>query len=149
MKLEKEIFQKSFNNEYQKLAINILYTHGWLIDKLSKLIKKKNITLTQYNILRILRGQYPNYSSINLIKERMLDKTPDVSRLVDRLVEKKYIDRFKCKEDRRRINIIITKKGLRLLEKLDFVDDEIKNLFKNANEKEIKSANKILDKIRN
>ena len=79
----------------------------------------------------------------------MLDKTPDVSRLVDRLVEKKHIDRFKCKEDRRRINIIITKKGLRLLEKLDFVDDEIKNLFKNANEKEIKSVNKILDKIRN
>ena len=148
MKLEREIHQEKFKNDHQKLAINILFTHGWLFGKLSNIIKKKNITLSQYNILRILRGQHPKYSTISFIKSRMLDKTPDVSRLVDRLVEKKLVERFICTEDRRRVNVTISKKGLSLLKQLDFLDDDFKKIFHNISDKEVKTVNIILDKLR-
>lgn len=147
-KLEEEINQKKFSNEYQKLAVNILYTHGWLINKFSRLLKHEQLTLSQYNVLRILRGQHPESLTINLLKERMLDKTPDVSRLVDRIIEKKLIERSSCNEDRRRVNIIITSKGLELLKKLDYIDDEFKVLFQNLKKKEVVDINNYLDKLR-
>jgi len=147
-KLEEEINQKKFKNEHQKLAVNILYTHGWLINRFSKLLKERRLTLSQYNILRILRGQYPKTSTINLLKERMLDKTPDASRLIDRLIEKKLVKRSSCNEDRRRVNVIITIKGLNLLKKLNYVDDEFKILFQNLKKKDIKNLNNLLDRLR-
>ena len=93
MKIEKEIHQKSFKSEHQKLAINLLYTHGWLMSLQKKLFTNSDITTTQYNILRILRGQFPNPISINLLKDRMLDKMSDTSRLVERLRIKGYVKR--------------------------------------------------------
>src|SRR3989304_4168006 len=92
MKLEEEIKQKKFRNEYHKLAVNILYTHGWLLNNQAAFLKKHDLTSAQFNILRILRGQYLNSASVNLLKERMLDKMSDASRLVERLKHEDEID---------------------------------------------------------
>lgn len=148
MLLEEEIKQKKFKNEFHKLAVNIFYTHGWLISKHTYIIKKFGITVSQYNILRILRGQHPNSAPISLLKERMLDKMSDASRLVERLRNKGLLSRKICKEDRRRVNVLITKKGLDLLAKLDEYDEESEAYLNNISKLEAKELNKLLDKLR-
>ncbi|MBU2494090.1 MAG: MarR family transcriptional regulator [Bacteroidetes bacterium] len=149
MKLEEEIKQNiPFGNEYTKLAVNILYTHGWLSNLQSEYLKKYLITTSQYNILRILRGQHPKPASINLLKERMLDKMSDASRLVDRLVTKELVERKVCINDRRKVEVIITAKGLELLTALEKIEDEQKNILKNLSIDEAKTLNKLLDKLR-
>jgi DNA-binding MarR family transcriptional regulator len=148
MKLEDEIKQKKFRNEYHKLAVNIFYTHGWLINHHAAFLKKCGITAAQYNILRILRGQYPKPASVNLLKERMLDKMSDASRLVERLKQKDLADRQICPEDRRRVEVVITNKGLKLLEDIGKHDDEADQLFSKLTLSEAKKINKLLDKMR-
>ncbi len=148
MTLEEEIKQSKFRNEFQKLAINLIYTYGWVAKKHSVIMKDFDITPAQFNILRILRGQYPNPASVNLLKERMLDKMSDASRLVDRLIKKKLVDRNVCPEDRRKVNVIITQAGLDLLKQIDTLDNQFDNIFKNLTEKEAKKLNELLDKLR-
>ena len=148
MKLEEEIKQKKFRNEYHKLAVNILYTHGWLLNNQAAFLKKHDLTSAQFNILRILRGQYPNPASINLLKERMLDKMSDTSRLVERLKQKDLVDRKICPDDRRRVEVVITEKGLKVLEEIDKHDDEIDQVFKKLNLSEARTVNQLLDKMR-
>lgn len=148
MKLEEEIKQKKFKSEKQKLAVNLLYTHGWFNNAQSELFRKYDLTAVQYNILRILRGQYPNPANIILLKERMLDKMSDVSRLVERLRNKELVERKICENDRRRAEVKITQKGLDLLEELDSLApcfDEILNKIDND---EAKLLNDLLDKLR-
>lgn len=148
MKIEDEINQKSFKSEYQKLAVNLLFTHGWLVSFQKKIFEKHNITNTQFNILRILRGQYPQPVSINIIKERMLDKMSDTSRLVERLRVKGLVNRKICKEDRRKSDVKITDKGLELLMSLNFIDNSFENIFSNVSKTEAKKINYLLDKLR-
>lgn len=148
MKLEDEIKSK-FRNDYQKLAVNIIYTHSWLDTFFSKKFKEHGLTSQQFNILSILRGQHPQSATIGLLKERMLEKIPDVSRLVDRLVNKGFIDRALSKEDRRKVDITITKKGLTLLSKIDKINDEFDSLLKSLNKTEASTLNELLDKLRN
>jgi DNA-binding MarR family transcriptional regulator len=148
MKIEDEIKQKSFKSEYQKLAVNLLFTHGWLVSFQKKLFENHEITNAQFNILRILRGQYPDPVSINILKERMLDKMSDTSRLVERLRMKGLVDRKICKEDRRKSDVKITDKGLELLKNLDYIDDSFQNIFNKINIKEAKDLNNLLDKLR-
>ncbi len=95
-----------------------MFTHGWLMTSNKELLQEYDITITQYNILRILRGQYPNPISINLLKERMLDKMSDTSRLVERLRTKGFVDRKVCNNDRRKSDVKITENGLELLKEL-------------------------------
>ena len=148
MQLESEIKQSKFRNEYQKLAVNIFYTHGWLVSKHAKIMKQHGITTSQYNILRILRGQHPNSAPISLLKNRMLDKMSDASRLVERLKTKGLLSRKICKEDRRRVNVLITRKGLSLLAKLDKFEVELETHLSNLSDVEAKKLNSLLDKIR-
>lgn len=148
MRLEDEIKQKSFKSEYLKLAVNILFTHGWLVSHQKKIFEVHDITTTQYNILRILRGQYPNPMSINLLKDRMLDKMSDTSRLVERLRVKGYLDRKVCPNDRRKSDVKITSEGLKALDELDYLDEEIKKSISTISEKEAKTLNDLLDKMR-
>jgi DNA-binding MarR family transcriptional regulator len=148
MRLEEEINQEKFRSENQKLAVNIIFTHGWLSSHQSKLFGRFDITGTQYNILRILRGQHPDPVSINVLKERMLDKMCDVSRLVERLRKKGWIERKICDEDRRRVNVSITKDGLILLEKLDDYSESFDELLSNLSETEARKVNDLLDKLR-
>jgi DNA-binding MarR family transcriptional regulator len=148
MTLEEEIKQTKFRNEYQKLAVNIIYTHSWLMDIQNKHLKNFQITGAQFNILRILRGQFPKPASVNLLKERMLDKMSDASRLVERLRVKGLVKREICEEDRRRVEVVITKEGLSLLKKIDDLDDNFDGNFKNLNVEEANKINLLLDKMR-
>lgn len=148
MKLEDEIKQLKFRNEYHKLAVNILYTHGWLNSRQTKLFQDYDITSQQYNILRILRGQYPNPATVALLRDRMLDKMSDTSRLVERLKDKGFIARKICDEDRRRVDVIITNKGLSLLDKMDDIVGKFEKVFTNLTKREAKILNSLLDKMR-
>lgn len=148
MKLEDEIKQNSFRNEYHKLAVNLIFTNSWLMSKIYELLDEYDLTPQQFNLLRILRGQYPKPASISLLKERMLDKMSDASRLVERLLAKGLVERKICPEDRRKVDVVITKKGLKLLEKIDKTDNEMDNYLKNLSEVEAKKLNELLDKLR-
>ena len=148
MKLEEEIKQDKFKSEIHKLAVNIIYTHSWFNSFQSNVLSKYNLTTQQYNILRILRGQHPNPTTINLLKDRMLDKMSDASRLVERLRVKGLVKRKNCEEDRRRAEVIITDKGLNTLKELDSIEDNFENIFSNISQDEAKIVNDILDKMR-
>jgi DNA-binding MarR family transcriptional regulator len=148
MKLESEILQKEFQNEYHKAIVNIVYTYNWIIEKQTKLLKSYDISIQQYNILRILRGQHPQPATVKLIKERMLDKMSDVSRLVEKLRVKNFVDRHICQHDRRNVDVCITEKGLELLKELDPKENEMEKLMSNLNESEIGKLNTYLDKLR-
>lgn len=148
MKLEDEIKQQKFKNEYQKVAINIIYTESWLKGLQLTRFKKHGVSSQQYNILRILRGQYPKPATVNLLIERMLDKNSNASRLVEKLRLKNYVERTICEEDRRAVNVAITQKGLDLLEKLDSMEDELQKELGSISVSEAKELNRLLDKIR-
>ncbi len=148
MKLEDEIHQKTFKSPQQKLAINILFTSNWLNSKYEHIFKGLDLTHQQYNVLRILRGQNPKPCSLKYIKERMLDKMSDTSRILDKLVSKGYASREVCPDDRRSINASISEKGLALLKKLDFIDDITGDIFKNLPENKIEKLNDLLDNLR-
>ena len=148
MEIEKEIFSNKFENNHQKAIVNLIYTYGWITNLLKQKLNKYKITLQQYNILRILRGQHPNPATINMLKERMLDKMSDASRIVDRLEQKELVNRFINTKDRRAVDILITKKGLDLLLKLD-VEMSSKNfLDENINSTEAGILSDLLDKMR-
>ncbi len=148
MKLEDEIQQKKFKSETQKLAINLTYTHNWLNAHYSAMFRTSDITMQQFNVLRILRGQYPNPCSVKLIKERMLDRMSDASRIVDKLKSKELVDRRECPVDRRSVDILITDKGLELLKSMDSIDENFKGVFKTLTDEEMKTLNHLLDKLR-
>ena len=148
MKLEDEIHQKTFKSPQQKLAINILFTSNWLNSKYEHIFKGLDLTHQQFNVLRILRGQNPKPCSLKYIKERMLDKMSDTSRILDKLVSKGYASREVCRDDRRSINASISEKGLALLKKLDFIDDITGDIFKNLPENKIEKLNELLDNLR-
>lgn len=148
MKLEDEIQQKKFKSIQQKAMLNLIYTTNWLTSKQDSLFKDSGITVQQYNVLRILRGQYPNPCSIKLIKERMLDRMSDTSRIVDKLLTKKLLQRNECPDDRRSVNVVITGQGLELLKSLDYIDDLSKQSLKSLTTAEINTLNELLDKLR-
>jgi len=148
MKLEDEIKQSKFKSPQQRLAVNLLYSVNWLNDHYARFFKGIDITTQQFNVLRILRGQYPRHCSLKLVKERMLDRMSDASRIVDKLVAKKYVDRQECPADRRAVNLIITAKGQKLLKKLDFIDEEILETFKSLSAEDVRVLNMLLDKMR-
>ena len=147
MKLEEEIAQQKFAGEQQKAMINLLFTYHWSVSKMKSDFKPYDITMQQFNILRILRGQMPNPCTINLLKERMLDKMCDASRMVDRLLQKGFIERCVNKKDRRAVDIKISTQGLDLLAKFDAMADPNK-LFSALTDLEAKTLNQLLDKVR-
>jgi DNA-binding MarR family transcriptional regulator len=148
MRLEDEIAQKKFKSDYEKAAVNMIYSYNWLMDYQVKRLKPHGITLQQFNILRILRGQHPNPATIKLIKERMLDKMSDASRIVEKLRIKGLADRKVCPNDRRNVDVCITQKGLELLAKLDANEKELEEKMGNLCCEEIAQLNQLLDKLR-
>ncbi|MGI9542442.1 MAG: MarR family winged helix-turn-helix transcriptional regulator [Cyclobacteriaceae bacterium] len=148
MKLEEEILQREFLSENHKALVNILYTHSYLINRLEGFFKTYGITRQQFNVLRILRGQQPGSVQLNLIKDRMLDKMSDASRIVERLRIKGLIIRKQSKNDRRAVDISISPKGLQLLDEADQGILEFYKLFNRLSEDELSDLNKLLDKLR-
>jgi DNA-binding MarR family transcriptional regulator len=148
MGIDKDIHQNKFRNERHKAMINLLFTYGWTVERLKQFVSDHGITHQQFNILRILRGNHPTPLSTLTIRDRMIDKMSDTSRIVDRLLSKGLVRKVVCKKDRRLVDITITDKGLKLLEKLDGRQDEMDGILSNLSEKEASSLSKLLDKIR-
>ncbi|MFD2574483.1 MarR family winged helix-turn-helix transcriptional regulator [Spirosoma soli] len=120
MSIETDIKQTTpFKSPYQRLMVNLMYTSNWVADAQTQVLKPFGLTLQQFNVLRILRGQYPNPVKVSDITERMLDKMSNASRLVDKLVAKQLVVRTECPSDRRAVDVVITEQGLALLKRLD------------------------------
>ena len=148
MKLETEIKQKKFKSEYEKLIVNILFTSSWLAGQHIQFLKPFGLSHQQYNVMRILRGQFPDPASIGLISERMLDKNSNASRLVEKLVQKKLADRTVSSYDRRQKDVIITDKGLALLEKVDESFSVFEKQLRYLTVEEAEQLSTLLDKFR-
>jgi len=142
--LAKDIKSK-FENERVKALINIKYTANWLDNIGVEILKPFNISEQQYNVLRILRGVGKEIT-VNTVKNRMIQKSPNSTRLMDKLCDKKMIERRRCENDRRVVYVKISEKGLKLLDKINF--DEFDMHMRSITEQEAKTLNELLDKIR-
>ena len=148
MRLEEEIKQKQFKNEHHKLLVNLMYTGNWVKLMHADVLKPYDLTLQQYNILRILRGQDPTPASINLLIERMLDKMSNASRLVEKLRKKGYVVRKENDNDRRQADVIITSQGLELLKVIDPQLENFEQHFRSLTDEQAKMVNDALDSLR-
>ena len=147
MSIEEDILQSKFRNDYQKAVVNFIYTYNWLNERMKLFFDREKITGQQFNILRILRGAGKPLSTLQ-IRQRMLDKMSDTSRIVDRLVLKSLVKKNTCANDKRLVDVVITDKGKKLLEKIDLYESEIDALLGQLSATEIKTLNTLLDKIR-
>lgn len=148
MGLDKDIWSSKFRNEYHKAMVNIIFTNNWIMERNKQIFDRGEITPQQYNILRILRGAKEPVSTLQ-IRQRMLDKMSDTSRIVDRLLKKELVKKVVCLTDKRLVDITITKKGLELLDQLDKYNDEMDNVLNKITPEEVHALNRLLDKIRN
>src|SRR6476619_8184088 len=124
MSIEKDISQRKFATEYQKAMVNLIYTHNWLMERMKLFFEKADLTQQQFNILRILRGAGQPLSTLQ-IRQRMLDKMSDTSRIVDRLIKKGLVKKVVCKSDKRLVDVTIAEKGKKLLASMDVYQDEM------------------------
>ncbi|ABG58231.1 MarR family winged helix-turn-helix transcriptional regulator [Cytophaga hutchinsonii] len=149
MRLEDEIKQvKAFKNDYNKAVVNLIFTYNWLESSSKAFFKDFDLTSQQFNILRILKGQHPNPSTINLLRDRMLDKMCDASRLVERLRIKGLVERSQASSDKRAVDIFITKKGEELLAKIEVEFPAFEEKLHTLSAEEIVVFNNLLDKLR-
>ena len=150
MRLEDEIKQLVFQSEAHKAFLNVMYTAGWLGQRRVSVFKPYGLTTPQYNILRILRGQHPQPATVAMLIDRMLDKTSNASRIVDKLEDKKLVTRTVCPANRRAVDIRITEAGLCLLRQID--EEDVINPsavgFGNLTNSELHQLNMLLDKLR-
>jgi DNA-binding MarR family transcriptional regulator len=149
MGIEHDIQQVHFKSAQQKAMLNVLYTYGWIIERVKNFLANEDITHQQFNILRILRGSAPDPLSTLQIRSRMLDKMSDTSRIVDRLVAKGLVKKVTCGKDKRLVDVTITERGQKLLQKLDAEGDHINEIMSNLTEKEAETLSTLLDKLRN
>lgn len=149
MSIEDAIKQtKGFSNPTEKAIVNIQYTTSWLNIISNEIFASYDLSIQQYNILRIIRGQQGKSVTVKFLIDRMLDKSSNASRLVDKLFMKKYVTREQCETDRRRVDIFITDSGLKALKEIDALHGiELKKRIKLTN-KEANQLSDLLDKLR-
>ena len=148
MKIEKVIQQTQFESEYHKASINLVFTGSWFLSKVSKRLREFEISQQQFNILRILRGANKALS-VKELANRMLDPATNASRLVDKLLEKGLVERKISKKDRRQVEVLITSKGLEIVNRASVVVRAIvEQIFSNLKEDEAKELSHILDLLR-
>ncbi len=145
--IEEIIKQKKFENDYHRAFVGITYIYNVIDYAQQHIFKKYDITTQQFNVLRILRGQHPKPSTVGLIKDRMIDRNSDTSRIIERLRKTGYVERVTCENDRRAVDIIITAKGLELLATMDDVIYTISEPLKMLDATEIQELNGLIDKI--
>jgi DNA-binding MarR family transcriptional regulator len=149
MKIEEVVKSNAIMGLSQKAVLNIIYTQNNINERLIEIFKPYDLSNEQYNVLRILRGQKGNPANMCLIQERMLAKTSNTTRLVDKLLLKELVTRKVCKENRRKIEVLITEKGLDILKELDpKVDNYEQNIVANLSSSELEQLNDLLEKIR-
>ncbi len=148
MKLEEEIHQNTFRNEWQKATINLLFTYGWVTRRIKMELRSYGISIQQYNVLRILNGSHPKPLTTSTIASRMLDKASDASRIVDRMYQKGWVKKSICKEDKRLVDVQLSKLGLALAELLNEKNEEIDGVLQNLSEEEARDLNRLFDRLR-
>jgi DNA-binding MarR family transcriptional regulator len=135
--------------ESRKTVLNISYSSTWIKDELASALKPFDISMEQFNVLRILRGKKGDATNLQDIQDRMISKMSNTTRLVDKLILKDLVERFTCEKNRRKVDIYITEKGLNLLKELDpIIDATETNITKNLNSDELETLNYLLTKIR-
>lgn len=146
--IERLIQQKQFKNEYEKAIVSLLYCSNFVITAQQEAFKKFAITHQQFNALRILRGQYPNPANLNLIKERLIDRNSDVSRLIERLRISEFVERVTCPNDRRSVDVKITEKGLAVLAEIDKANETLfTSELMPLSQQELEAFNVLFDKL--
>ena len=148
MKLEDEIHQRKFRNERQKALINLLFTHGWVSRKLKSILRTYDLSIPQYNVLRILMGAFPEPLTTSTIANRMLDKASDASRLVDRMHKKGWVEKHVCENDKRLVDVKLSEKGKDLFEKLEIIEGDLDGILGNLSTQEAGQLNGLLDQMR-
>jgi len=148
MSLEDQIKQTFFSNQTEKSFVNISYTHSYISGKINGRFKPQNISMQQYNVLRILKGQHPKPVSVNDITDRMIDKMSNASRLVEKLRSKELIERKQCVFDKRQVDVCLTAKGLELLNTLNSQIAELIKEHSHLTIEEYETLNLLLDKLR-
>ena len=148
MKIEEATKTSSMLN-HSKTIVNLVYTANYVTDSLNEVIKPFDISLQQFNVLRILRGQKGKPANLFTIQERMINKMSNTTRLIDKLIVKGYVERIICKKNRRKVEITITDNGLEVLKLIDEKIEEVeKTIIRDFNENEIDTLNNLLDKLR-
>jgi DNA-binding MarR family transcriptional regulator len=148
MKIEEEISQSRFRNAHQKAAVNLLYTANWIENKMRVILGPFDITTQQYNILRILRGSHPRGLSASDIKDRMLDRNSDVSRLIDRLLAKKLVSKSQNTSDKRATDIQLTESGLGLVDRMESISQDLDGILSHLTKEEAAQLSDLLDRGR-
>ncbi len=148
MKLEEAIKSNRFVDERHKATINILYSAYWLKSNFSNALKEHDLTMEQHNVLRILRGSHPTQMCVKEIGSRIVEKSSNVPRIVDRLVAKKLVKRAQSKEDKRETLISITEKGISAIDKARKSVDELTRQVVLISEEDAATLNMILEKMR-
>ena len=148
MGIKGDIQQKRFRNNYIKAMANLLFTNSWMLDQIQRFVKTENVSLQQYNMLRILRGSDVPLSTLQ-IRERMMDRMSDAGRIVNRLIAKKLVKKRGSQKDKRLVEISILPQGLEVLKRLDSRNIEFDKIFKNITKKEAGQLSDLLDKLRN
>ncbi|WP_026764373.1 MarR family winged helix-turn-helix transcriptional regulator [Sediminibacterium salmoneum] len=147
MGIDKDIQQENFRSIYQKLSINLIFSTNWITEKIKNILQEEDITPQQYNILRILRGSKKPLSTLQ-IRERMLDKMSDTSRIVERLVKKELVEKKTSAIDKRLVDVSIADSGLELLKRLDQKNEELDAILQNLSPEEAAGLSNLLDKMR-
>jgi MarR family transcriptional regulator, 2-MHQ and catechol-resistance regulon repressor len=148
MSIDKDIKQGQFTSSHQKAMINILYTYGWVLEQIKNFLAREDITHQQYNVLRILRGSFPKPLSTLQIRERMLDKMSDTSRVVDRLITKNLVTKSTRPTDKRLVDVALTEKGQKLLSHLDNQPDHVQEIMNKLSENDAEMLSSLLDRLR-
>ncbi|WP_269223235.1 MULTISPECIES: MarR family winged helix-turn-helix transcriptional regulator [Flavobacterium] len=149
MKIEDELKSTVDYNKSTRVVLNVMYTQNVITESFNEIIKPYDISSEQYNVLRILRGQKGDPANMCVIQERMLARTSNTTRLVDKLLLKDLVTRNVCPDNRRKIEVLITQKGLDLLIELDPKVKEHEELFaKNLAVEELEQLNTLLEKYR-
>ena len=147
--IEQEIQQTTFTSPAHRTQLNILFTAGWINQQTMQALRPFGLSIQQFNILRILRGRRGKPATVKLLTERMLDKMSNASRLVDKLKEKGYVRRQECETDRRRVDIVITKKGLDIVGQASkAMERDVIERFSNLNSDEFAQLSDLLDRLR-
>lgn len=148
MGLEQDLKQERFDNVYEKMVVNILFTGSWLSNLNASRLKPFGLTPEQYNVLRILRGSHPKPMMLADITSRMIDRNSNATRLVEKLKSKGFVNREICESNRRQVDISVTESGLAVLTKIDAGLDEWLQNLKTVPQSEVEALNATLDKLR-
>ncbi len=148
MKIAEAIQQKRpFRNSYQMAMVNLIYTHNWVTDQLRQHLKPYGVTMKQYNVLRILKGAGEPITT-SVIRERLLDKMSDASRMVERLHQRGLVVRNTCSGDKRLVDVTLSRAGEELLQNMKGMEQSMDAIFEKLNQEEATLLSELLDKLR-